>query len=202
MKTLAFYTQKGGGGKTTLAVQIAHALAARGLRVSLADKDPQGASAAWLAGMEGDARVTSLPGALDAPLAALVPARKRAGDAVLVVDCAPSLGGVAQELGAWADLVILPVRPCLLDLRACAASVAMLTKPRKLAVLNQVAPRSRLAAEVADAAESSGIPLARSRISFLAAHPLAASSHSLPPSGKAKNEVAALTDEIAALLGI
>jgi chromosome partitioning protein len=41
------WTPKGGVGKTTLALSIAGCFAARGLRVLLVDRDPQGGALAW-----------------------------------------------------------------------------------------------------------------------------------------------------------
>jgi chromosome partitioning protein len=49
MQTIAIAAHKGGAGKTTVAVNLAGALAARGLRVLVVDGDPQGAAGAALA---------------------------------------------------------------------------------------------------------------------------------------------------------
>ncbi len=50
MRTLATVSQKGGVGKTTLALNLAFAFAKRGLRTVLVDTDPQGAVGLSLAG--------------------------------------------------------------------------------------------------------------------------------------------------------
>jgi chromosome partitioning protein len=49
MPILAFAGQKGGTGKTTLAVNVAAELVERGASVLLVDADPQGSSRTWAA---------------------------------------------------------------------------------------------------------------------------------------------------------
>ena len=57
MKVIAFMTQKGGTGKTTLAASIGVAAQEAGERVFLIDLDPQGSLASW-----GERREADTPG--------------------------------------------------------------------------------------------------------------------------------------------
>ena len=87
---------KGGTGKTTLSVLLAHALAEAGRRVAVHDLDPQGTARAWLAECEGmkvsqyehgaayDAVFVDTPPRLD-----LLP-RALASCSVAVLVCSPS----------------------------------------------------------------------------------------------------------------
>lgn len=51
---IAVLNQKGGVGKTTLAIYIAAVLAGKGKRVLLVDADPQGSALDWSATREGE----------------------------------------------------------------------------------------------------------------------------------------------------
>ena len=62
MKTISFISQKGGVGKTTLAIHLAVAFAADGLNVAILDLDPQASAAEWK-----DFREEEMPGVIAIP---------------------------------------------------------------------------------------------------------------------------------------
>ena len=72
MKTIAIVSQKGGAGKTTLALHIATAAEAAGLSAAIIDLDPQASAAGWGDSRQGEAPVvvalphTRLPQGLQA----------------------------------------------------------------------------------------------------------------------------------------
>lgn len=90
MRVVAVVNQKGGVGKTTVAVNLGHALARRGLRVLLVDLDPQGHLADCLGvhpapgrGVDEVLLAAADPAALAAPVRdglSLLPAGSRLAD--------------------------------------------------------------------------------------------------------------------------
>ena len=54
MPVIAVLNQKGGAGKTTIAVNLAHALQSNGSKVLLVDSDPQGSARDWNEANEGE----------------------------------------------------------------------------------------------------------------------------------------------------
>jgi chromosome partitioning protein len=108
MRAVLVANPKGGAGKTTLAVNLAGLLAARGERVALLDLDRQKSATAWLAMRDPD-----LP-----RIAALADGRG-AEDGWLVIDSPAGLHGKNLERALkLAHRVLVPVPPSLFDIRA------------------------------------------------------------------------------------
>lgn len=142
MKTISFVSQKGGTGKTTLALNVATEAMRNGLTVAIIDLDPQPSAMAW-----SDLRADRAdPPVLDAKasrLAAAVQAAAAQGLDLLVVDT----GGRTDE-GAYAaakvsDLVVVPIQPSAIDLKSMDATRELIDragKPPSLVVLTRVKP--------------------------------------------------------------
>jgi chromosome partitioning protein len=125
MKTVALLSQKGGSGKSTLAVHLAVIAQATGRRTVIVDLDPQRSAAAWW-----ETRTAETPEMVEATpgdLRAVLDAARADGVALCVVDTRPSAGADAAAAASLADLVLIPTRPAIFDLRAIAATVDIVT---------------------------------------------------------------------------
>ena len=101
MKIVAIISQKGGAGKTTLAVHLATAAASAGHTAAIIDLDPQATAASW-----GDRRATGAPEVISgqaARLPALVNAARENGADFLVLDTAPNADQVVSLAARAAD---------------------------------------------------------------------------------------------------
>ena len=108
--------QKGGVGKTTLAVNLAAALARRGDRVLLIDADPQGSALDWAAAREGESlfAVVGLPRAtIHKEIAVL-----GEGYDHILIDGPPRVTDLARSAIMASDLVLIPVQPSPYDVWA------------------------------------------------------------------------------------
>lgn len=121
MKTVALLSQKGGSGKSTLAVHLAVIAQVAGRRVVLVDLDPQRSTAGWweTRSAETPEMVETAPG----ELRTVLEAAQADGVDLCVVDTRPSAGADASTAAALADLVLIPTRPSIFDLRAIGATV-------------------------------------------------------------------------------
>lgn len=121
MKKIAFMSQKGGSGKTTLAVHTAVAAQEMGEKVVIIDTDPQKSATVW-----GDARIEATPIVATAPaadLSSVLEAAKEEGITLVIIDAAPHAAPDASRIAKEADLVVIPCRPSALDIATAAASV-------------------------------------------------------------------------------
>lgn len=178
----AVVNQKGGAGKTTLAVNLAAGLARRGTAAQI-DLDPQQSSLQWArqGGTAFPLAAHALPATGD--LSDLVGLRRDfAHCAHVVLDCPPALDGSASSQALrLCDLALIPVLPSPVDLWASLRLPQEIAQARReqpqlraALVLNQVEPRSALSAAMDAALAEFGLPVLCARLGRRAAYRTAA----------------------------
>jgi len=165
MQTIAIISQKGGAGKTTLAVHLAVASTAAGLKTGIIDLDPQASSTNW-----GDRRTDPLPAVVSAHSKRLpqeMNNAREAGIERLYLDTAPHSDAVAVDAARVADLIVVPCKPNILDIEAVGNTINLMKAigTPLFVVLNGVAPAGTEADE-AEAAirETFSVPVCPARL--------------------------------------
>ena len=197
MKTIAIVSQKGGAGKTTLALHLACAAQAGGFQSAIIDLDPQASAAAWHDSREAEAPVVvALP---YTRLAQALEAARKGGAALVVVDTAPHSEAAAVAAARAADLVLIPCRAGILDLRAIGTTAQLVKLARKPAwvVLNAYHPSaSQLLEDARSAVAVHGLAVAPVGLAMRAAfyHSLTAglTATEYAPQDRASQEIHAL----------
>jgi len=179
-RIVALTSQKGGSGKTTVAMQLAAGLARRGLRVSVADLDPQESASRW---SESAAVDTPFPAAVMRPQGAADDLKRelrpqaRASD-VLILDCPPSIEHpftlAALDL---ARLAIVPVVPSPTDLWSTRAIERLILERRGRlsgALLPNRVTRTALCDDVLEVMQDFALPVLDAALSQRSAYALSA----------------------------
>jgi chromosome partitioning protein len=207
MLTIALISQKGGVGKTTLAIHLATAFEAQGRQTLLVDLDPQTSAAEWK-----DARQAERPYVMAMPPSrlgkALETAREHQAE-VVVLDTAPHSEGTALDAARAADLILVPCQPSIMDLRAMRKTADLLNYVKKptYAVLNEVAPQGTVADEAGRAITAQfGIPVCPirlgQRVAFNRCLLTGQTAQEYEPGSKAAQEIDALLQWISGTVNL
>ena len=194
MPTIAIVSQKGGSGKTTLAVHLATRAAQAKHESCVVDTDPQATAAAW-----SDWRGDFLPLVVTSPPARLgrtIESAKKNGVDFVVIDTPPHADAAAREAIKAADLVLVPSKPRAFDLHALEPIADLVSYAKKPAfvVLNSVpAGATVLTEEAKKAAKSMGLKLCPvtlgDRAAFHRSSAKGETAAEIDPDGKAAKEI-------------
>lgn len=196
MRTIAVISQKGGVGKSTIAVHIAVAASLAGYRAALVDLDPQATARKW-----GDKRQAPEPEVIGdhaERLPQLVDAARTNGADLLVIDTAPNADRASLAAARAADLILIPCRPASFDLDAIEATrdLAAIAKKPAWVVLSSAPTRSAIVEEARSGLEKQGARVAPQIIHQRVAYQYSVidgrTATEYEPEGKAAEEVAAL----------
>jgi chromosome partitioning protein len=206
---VALLNQKGGVGKTTLALHLAGAWARQGSRVTVIDADPQGSALDWSEqrAKEGRPRLFGVLGLARDTLHREAPEIARGVDHV-VIDGPPRIAGLMRSALLAADLVLVPAQPSPFDGWASGEMLnlireARIFRPELVArfVLNRCAARTIIARETGDALAEHDPPVLAVRIGQRVAFADAARTGQLvfevESAHAAAREITALAAEIA-----
>ena len=201
MRTIAFVTQKGGAGKSTLAASLAVAAQDMKETVCVVDMDPQGSLTNWARTRGCDDITVVASGAARLPGTLAELAAK--GFTLAIMDTPGAEGPASSAAMATADLNIIPARPSLFDLWASGNTRAALRAIGAdfVFLLNQCPPAQQSARvrDGAEALEEMGAlitPLILARVDYQEAARHGCGVTELNPNGAAAEEMRALWTSI------
>jgi chromosome partitioning protein len=207
MKTIAIVSQKGGAGKTTLAIHVATAASQAGYAAAILDLDPQATAEAW--GQWREEQPPEVIAAKAPTLARTLEKAQTAGAGLIVLDTPPATEGPARAAAQAADLILIPCRLSGFDLHAIqqTAELAKATGKPAFVVFNQTPPSTKTIPSAArEIAEAIGLQVApvhlAMRRTFQRGADEGKTAQEIEPEGKAAQEIAALWTWIANQVGL
>lgn len=209
---VACLNQKGGVGKTTLALHLAGQWASAGKRITVIDADPQGSALDWSQqrAREGLPRLFGVLGLARDTLHREAPELAKDADH-LIIDGPPRVAGLMRSALLAADVALIPVQPSPFDGWASAEMLSLITEARiyhpeivARFVLNRCGARTLIARETADTLADHDPPMLAStigqRVVFADAAQSGRLASEIDARSSAAREIAALAAEIEGLI--
>ncbi len=205
---IALANQKGGVGKSTLAIHLAHEISRAGCRVLLVDADPQASASNWAAARDEPSPFPVIGLARDT-LHRDLPELAKDYDHV-VIDSPPRVSALARSAILASSLVLIPIQPSSYDIWAAAESVELVKEAQQFKpditaafVVNRAIPKSVIARDVKAAIADYPYPLLPVSVSQRVAFSEAASGYTTmetDPAGTASKEIRQLAKAILDLM--
>jgi chromosome partitioning protein len=197
MKTVAMISQKGGSGKTTVAVHLAVCAELAGKRSAIIDLDPQASALEW--GNRRQAETPEVIRATHEQLAGLLEQARANRADIAIIDTAPHSDRAATVAAGLADVILIPCRPAAFDVAAIPTTLDILKlasrKDCAAILLNAVPPQGK-GGDEAESGLSSFARVVPVRLVHRAAYSHAVndgrSVEEFEPNGKASEEIRAL----------
>ena len=197
MKTVAIISQKGGAGKTTLALHLAVAGHLAGYDTGLIDLDPQGTAETW-GGWRQD-EPPAVIGAKAATLGKTLDKARKAGVDLVVIDTPPLAQAEGRAAVEAADVILVPCQLRIFDLDAIKVTAGLVKGVGKpsFVVFNRTPSRApQLYKQGVEAVGAMGMAAAPTMLVERAAYHHAEqdgkAAQELDPTSKAALEVAEL----------
>lgn len=174
---VAILNSKGGVGKSTLAVHAAVWLHEHGVKLAVIDADAQSSTSEWLSHAAPAIRIERC--STVAQINERLPRLTAVYDVVLA-DGPAAVSAETAALAAAANLVLLPIGPSMMDVRASYRTARLLYhvrlrirrdgRPEVITILNRVQSRTRLAHVALEAIRKYGFPVARTTLGLRQAY--------------------------------
>jgi chromosome partitioning protein len=207
---ISLVNQKGGVGKTTLALNIGAGLARRNLHVGFIDADPQGNAFQWQA---IEANIAFEVKHLPQPISHEDIAPYDSSDTVLLIDTPPAVGEIVFSVLAVSDLAVIPVAPSILDIWSTRSTISLVEevkksnpKLREKLLVSRKIPRTRLGRNGREAIEALEAGVFETeisqRIAYVESMIAGVSVFQYAPHSDAAMEMERLCEEIAGQIGL